>query len=207
VVFKRRDRRPVWNIVLRFLWPKGGWARAARYVHHRLQRLPDTPEKVCRGIWAGVFVTFTPFYGLHFIVALLITKIMRGNMLAALLSTFFGNPLTYLPIGIVSLQTGYWLLGMHPGRQVDRGLLKKFAGAGDDLWRNFWAMFTPERAEWGRLARFYDEVFFPYMVGGILPGIVAATVAYYVTLPLVRAYQNRRKKILRAKLEKLRPGP
>jgi hypothetical protein len=37
-------------------------------------------------------------------------------------------------------------------------------------------------------------------VGGILPGIIAATVCYYLCIPLVRAYQNRRKGVLIAKL-------
>ncbi|SLN44819.1 DUF2062 domain-containing protein [Roseisalinus antarcticus] len=204
MVFKRRDRRPIWQVVLRFIWPRGGWGRAALYVRHRLRRLPDTPEKICRGIWAGVFVTFTPFYGLHFLVSAIIAMVMRGNLLAALLSTFFGNPLTYVPIGIVSLNMGYWLLGTRPGEGFHESFLQKFSGAGRDLWHNFSAMFTPEKAEWARLARFYHEVFLPYLVGGIIPGIVAATVCYYLALPVVRAYQNRRKKMLRAKLEKLR---
>ena len=110
MVFKRREKRS-WGSLLQFLlWPKGGWTRAALYVKHRLHRLPDNPEKIARGIWAGVFTTFTPFYGLHFIVAGTIALILRGNVLAALLATFFGNPLTYLPIGIISLRTGEFLL-------------------------------------------------------------------------------------------------
>ena len=128
---------------------------------------------------------------------------MRGNILAGLLATFFGNPLTYVPIGIVSLQTGYWLLGMRPRRDVDTGLGRKFASAGEDLWHNFLAIFTDRTSEWTNLMRFYDEVFFPYLVGGLLPGVISATAAYYVSASLVRAYQNRRKKLLRAKLEKL----
>ena len=189
------------------LWPRGGWGRAATYVKHRLRRLPDTPEKICRGIWAGVFTTFTPFYGLHFIVAAIVAKVMRGNILAALLSTFFGNPLTYVPIGIVSLNTGHWLLGTRPERGFDKGLFEKFGGAGADLWHNFAALFGPKVAHWDRLERFYDEVFFPYMVGGILPGIVVATAMYYLTIPLVRAYQNRRKASLKAKLAQLKSAP
>ncbi|MGB0440846.1 MAG: DUF2062 domain-containing protein, partial [Paracoccaceae bacterium] len=43
MVFKRRDRRPIWQIVLDFLWPRGGWVRAFEYVKHRVRRLPDTP--------------------------------------------------------------------------------------------------------------------------------------------------------------------
>ena len=211
MVFKRRDRRPVWQAVADFLWPRGGWARAFEYVKHRVRRLPDTPEKISRGIWAGVFTTFTPFYGLHFIIAALIAKLMRGNILAALMGTFFGNPLTYLPIAATSLATGHWLLGMrpHPGRGPGPGhgpvgLAEQFSGAGRDLWFNFRALFGPETADWSRLALFYDEVFLPYMIGGILPGVVAATLAYYLCLPLIAAYQNRRQKILRAKLDQLR---
>jgi len=112
VVFKRRDKRPIWQVVKEFFWPRGGWARAAHYVKHRLRRLPDSPARIARGIFAGVFTTFTPFFGLHFIVAALIAFVMRGNILAALLSTFFGNPLTYVPIAMASLRTGYWMLGL-----------------------------------------------------------------------------------------------
>ncbi|MGP6086958.1 DUF2062 domain-containing protein [Antarctobacter jejuensis] len=202
-MFKRRDRRPIWKIVLEALWPRGGWGRAARYVRLRLNRLPDPPDRIARGIFAGVFTTFTPFYGFHFFTAALIAWIMRGNLLAAILSTFFGNPLTYVPIGVIAMKTGYWLLGLEA--DPDHGSLgKKFVKAGEDLWRNFLAIFTPERADWNHLRIFYDEVFFPYMIGGILPGIVCGTIAYYISLPLITAFQNRRKGVIKAKLADLK---
>ena len=116
MVFKRRDRRPIWKIVLDFLYPRGGWVRAFEYVRHRVSRLPDTPEKIGRGIWAGVFTTFTPFFGLHFVIAWLLSRIMRGNVLAALMATFFGNPLTYVPIAATSLWFGHRILGRHASR-------------------------------------------------------------------------------------------
>ncbi|QQA43265.1 DUF2062 domain-containing protein [Pelagovum pacificum] len=204
MVFKRRDRRPIWRIALEFLWPRGGWGRAARYVRHRVRRLPDTPEKIARGIWAGVFTTFTPFYGLHFIVSAALAKAMRGNIVAALLATFFGNPLTYVPIGIISLRVGHWILGSQPPWGMEHSLLRMFSGAGNDLWRNFMTLFNGSTPDWYRLSIFYHEVFLPYLVGGILPGIIVASVGYYLTLPVIRAYQNRRRKMLRAKLDKLK---
>lgn len=204
MIFKRRDRRPIWQIVFDFVYPRGGWGRAFEYVKHRVRRLPDTPEKISRGIWAGVFTTFTPFYGLHFLVAALIGRVMRGNILAALLGTFFGNPLTYLPIGIASLSTGHFLLGTRPDDELERSLAGKFAAASGDLLRNVEALFTPARMDWHDLGIFYDEVFFPYMIGGIVPGVIAATIAYYLSVPLIRAYQNRRRKVLRAKLDQLK---
>lgn len=203
MVFKRRDRRPVWQVVADFIYPRGGWSRAAQYVKHRVRRLPDTPEKISRGVWAGVFTAFTPFYSMHFVVAFLLARLMRGNVLAALMGTFFGNPLTYVPIAVASLGTGHWLLGTRPVDDVDASIGAKFGGAFHDLWHNFLAIFTPARADWHGLAIFYDEVFYPYMIGGIIPGIICATFCYYLSVPLISAYQKRRQKVLRAKLASL----
>ena len=207
MVFKRRDRRPIWKAVADFVYPRGGWGRAFEYVKHRVRRLPDTPEKIARGVWAGVFTTFTPFYGLHFIIAAIIARMMRGNILAALMSTFFGNPLTYVPIGIVSLQTGHWLLGTDPKAEIGVSLGEKFAGAGRDLWHNLTAIFTSARMDWHNLSVFYYEVFYPYLIGGIIPGVIAATVCYYLSVPLIAAYQKRRRNVLRAKLDQLKKKP
>ena len=41
--------------------------------------------------------------------------------------------------------------------------------------------------------RFVEDVIWPYLVGGLLPGLVAAIASYYVTRPLVAAYQMRRR--------------
>ncbi|MFW2541152.1 DUF2062 domain-containing protein [Primorskyibacter sp. 2E107] len=207
MVFKRRDRRPVLQLVRELLWPRGGWGRAAQYVRHRLTRLPDPPHRIARGIFAGVFTTFTPFYGLHFLVAGTLAWILRGNILAALLSTFFGNPLTYVPIGVASLKTGYWLLGVE-GRHVKpeehSGLVEKFIKAGQDFWGNLWAVFQGKPVSWHDLGIFYDQVFYPYMIGGILPGLLTATVIYYISLPLITAYKNRRKGLIKDKLAALK---
>ena len=212
MVFRRRDKRPLWRVLLELIWPRGGWSRAAQYVKHRVRRLPDTPEKISRGIWAGVFTSFTPFYGLHFIIAGFIAMVMRGNILASLMATFFGNPLTYIPIAYSALATGHWLLGS----RLDHTLLEEprdpyfcsigcqFKNAGSDLLHNFSVMFTDEKADWHGLLAFNTEVFYPYLVGGVLPGIIASTIAYYVCVPIIRAYQNSRRKALRAKLSQLK---
>lgn len=207
MVFKRRDRRPVTRIVVEAFYPKGGWGRAISYVRLRLGRLPGTPEYIARGICAGVFTTFTPFYGLHFVTAALIATVMRGSILAAILGTFFGNPLTYLPIGVISLKTGYFLLGMQRDHEAGHSLGAKFMKAGGDLWDNFLALFTGAPQNWAHLAKFYNDVFFPYMIGGIIPGIIAGVIAYFISVPLLRAYQKRRQGKMRAKFEALKKAP
>ena len=194
------------------LWPRGGWARAFRYIRHRVRRLPDTPERIARGIWAGVFTTFTPFYGLHFLLAAILAVAMRGNIFSALLSTFFGNPFTYIPIIATSMYTGYQLLGLDPSLLKFRAnegntyptVGERFGDAATTLGSNFRAMFTSKDADWSDLHLFYDEVFFPFLIGGLIPGVVVATTAYYISVPLISAYQKRRKGLIKAKFEALK---
>lgn len=204
MVFKRRDKQSWGRWALELLWPRGGWGRAFQYVKHRVRRLPDSPERIARGIWAGVFTTFTPFYGLHFFIAAFIAFVARGNILAALMATFFGNPLTYVPIGVIALQTGHWLLGKEMDEVDETSFGGAFVDAGRDLTHNFFAMFDEQTAEWAGLRHFYDDVFFPYMVGGIVPGIIAATICYYLSAPVIRAYQARRKGAIKSKFEALK---
>ena len=204
MVFRRRDRRSPLRALADFVLPGGGWGRAFLYVKHRVRRLPDSPERIARGIWAGVFTTFTPFYGLHFLVAAIIARMMNGNILASLSATFFGNPLTYVPIGVASLQTGHWLLGTEFDEEVDKSLVGKFLAAGGDLKDNLVALFMDKPADWQGLHLFYNEVFYPYMIGGIIPGIICATVCYMLSLPVIRVYQQRRRAKIKAKFEAIK---
>ena len=204
MVFKRRNKRPIWQAVAEFLWPRTGWVRAFRYVRHRLWRLPDPPHRIARGIFAGIFVTFTPFFGLHFFLAAFVAFILRGNIVAALLATFVGNPPTFIVIATLSLSTGHYLLGRPPPEEVTESTFEVFWSSTKAFFNNIGAGFTDAEADWSLLAGFYHEIFYPYMVGGIIPGVICGLIGYYVSLPVIQAYQNRRKGRLKAKLLELK---
>ncbi|MDG1739423.1 MAG: DUF2062 domain-containing protein [Paracoccaceae bacterium] len=199
MVFKRREKRSYGQLVAHLVYPRGGWSRAVQYIRHRVNRLPDSPERIARGIFAGVLTAFTPFYGLHFILAYLIAKAMRANVFAALTATFFGNPLTYFPIAVLSIRIGNFLVGTGGVDEDKQGIMHKFGQATDDLWDNFKAIFTHREAHWDRLIDFYDQVFYPFMIGGIIPGVITGLIAYYLSVPVIRAYQKRRTAKRRAK--------
>lgn len=204
MIFKRRDPKPTLKAVAEFLWPRGGWSRAFQYVKHRMRRLPDSPERIARGIWAGVFVTFTPLFGMHFVLAVILAKLMKGNIVASLMATFVGNPLTFVFIALASLKTGHLILGTELEEGELSALSRKFGDAGSDLWHNFVAIFTKAEFDWSGLAIFSREVFYPYLIGGILPGIICSTLAYYLMVPLLKAYQKRRRGMIKAKFEALK---
>jgi len=202
LVFKRRKPRTYVEIVSESFYPRGGWRRALRYVVHRVRRLPDPAHKISRGIAAGVFASFTPFFGLHFLIASILALAMRGNLLAALLATFVGNPLTFPLIAAVSMELGAWMLG-RPGIPLPM-VFSSFTQASLDLWWNFFAVFTDKPVDWDGLALFWRRVFQPYMVGCLVPGIAAAIAAYILANPIIVAYQKARVARLKKRFAKKR---
>ncbi|MEZ5732429.1 MAG: DUF2062 domain-containing protein [Paracoccaceae bacterium] len=203
-MFKRRTPRTYMRLLIEAFWPRGGWTRAFHYVRHRVRRLPDSSQKIARGVFAGVFTSFTPLFGLHFVTALMIAKLVRGNILAAILATFFGNPITFPIIAFSSMKLGHLILGTQFDESTHATLFGKFVGAGQDLKHNFFAIFTDATAQWGNLYNFYNEIFLPYLVGGIVPGLAAGVICYYLSEPVIAAYQKRRRTKLKERFEKLR---
>src|SRR6266576_6016648 len=88
----------------------------------RLLALDDPPERTALAFSIGVFIAFSPFLGLHTILATLIAFLFRFNKLAVYGGTFINNPfLTLVPIIIASYAIGAFLLG-RPLRISPEGL-------------------------------------------------------------------------------------
>lgn len=203
VVFKRRIRKPTYRAIAEFFYPRGGWRRSTAYVMHRLRRLPDTPHRICVGIAAGTFVSFLPLWGLHFLLAALVAWMFRGNILAALLGTFFGNPITFPIIAVSALELGNWLIGGVHSMKFSE-VMAASGYATSELTANALALFTGAGISWERGTVFLWRVFLPFMLGGTILGIPTAVAMYYICLPLVQAYQRSRIKRLKARLEAAR---
>ena len=117
--------------------------------------------------------------------------VMQGNVVASLLATFFGNPLTFPIIAAICLEVGQWMLGT-PNVGPLPDVFAEIGHAWGEVWHNIMAMFTPERAHWHRLEHFFWSIIWPYTAGGMVPGVFTAVAVYMLTLPAVEAYQRRR---------------
>ena len=202
-MFKRRNPMGWWDWFKEQVYPKRGFKRQVVYIWHRLRRLPDPPHRIARGVFAGTFVNFPPILGIQMLSAAGLAWVMRGNIIAALLATFLSNPITTPIIAYVSLETGYWMLGIE-GHVNLNGIYDAFAGAGSDLWFNIRAAFGPEHARWDGLYLFWSHIYLPYFVGSILPGIATSLVTYWLTIPILTAYQALRRRRLFARAATLR---
>lgn len=190
-MFKRRNPRTLWGWTREMVYPQGGFKRATQYVLHRMRRLPDSPHRIARGVFAGSMVGFLPLPGMQFIAAWLASRLVKGNLLAALLATFNTNPITTPFFAVLSMTLGHWMLGIQKPLSPEY-IGGAFANAGADLWFNVKALFGPEHTQWDGLAQFWHEIYLPYFLGALGPGLLFSALFYYLTIPLVTAYQKAR---------------
>lgn len=111
-MFQRREQRTALQKLRETLWPSMGWKRACLYVKHRIMRLSDTNYSIAAGLAAGACISFTPFFGTHFLQAIAIAYLVRGNYFAAVIGTFWGNPWTFPFLLSFSLFIGNYILGL-----------------------------------------------------------------------------------------------
>lgn len=201
-MFKRRDKRSPLRILQHWLYPAGGWRRGISYLGHRVRRLPDPPHRIARGLAAGVFVSFSPFFGMHLPLGALLAWAVRGNVVASLLATLVGNPVTFPFIAATALWTGERLFSLEAAVPLPR-VLKAFSDAAGEVADNLVSLITGGEASWSHLSSFFEGVFLPYLIGGTVSGMVAAGIVHYLSLPLLEAYQRRRAQAL----DKAKRGP
>jgi len=123
MLFRRRQPETRLQRLRAALWPRRSWRRSLRYMQKRVLRLRATPHAIAAGVAAGVFATFTPFLGFHFLLAFALAYVMSGNLAAAALGCLLGNPVTYPLIWASTYETGRYLLAAEvPDGHAPEGL-------------------------------------------------------------------------------------
>ena len=196
MIFRRRNRPPLHARLRESLVPRKGMWRGVDYIHKRMRRLPDSPHRIALGFACGAFVSFSPLFGLHFVLAALIAWAFRANVLAGVFGTVVGNPLTFPFISVTSLWLGRWMLGRTGHGSDFAKVTRAFAEGFNAIWGTVksWFGYGPSMLD-GLLA-FLDDIFLPYLIGGIIPGLVTAVLCYWIIGPVVAAFQERRRKRL-----------
>ena len=192
-MFKRRERRSIFRFFYEVIFSFKGISRAIEYISIRLKRIPDTPHKISLGMSCGIFASFTPLFGLHFLIAGLLSYLLRANVLASLIGTFVGNPITFPVITVFNLKLGEWILGSSEYSSGDGG--KIFEGFLDFIFLIYKSFFTEGSIGENNVPRmneFLNGVFIPYSLGGLILGIFIAVISYFLLRPLVATYQKKR---------------
>lgn len=94
-MFNRRNAPNFIKHIRDFIWPKKGFIRAWKYLAVRLSRMNTSPHAIAAGFASGAAASLTPLLGLHIILACALAFVTRGSMIAAVLGTVVGNPVTF----------------------------------------------------------------------------------------------------------------
>jgi hypothetical protein len=140
--------------------PSRGGARAGwlRRLYLTLRTEHTSPRKLSLAVALGVFIGFTPFWGVHLALAVLVASLLRLNRLVVYAAANVANPITVAPIVFAEVQVGHRLLegSWLPLRIAD----VKDLGLAGLLW--------------------------VFVFGSLLVGLAAAVVAWGVVYPAVR---------------------
>ena len=177
---------PSWRTSLRVaLWPRRSFARSVRYVGWRVLRLGGSPHGLALGVALGVFVATLPVLGVQFMLAGVLAWMLRGNVPAALLGTFWANPIS-LPL---LWGSSYWLGSAATGTSATLTSADMFA-----MFEQVRLMIlTPGRQT---LAIVYDvlwPVWKPLMLGSLPIAILCAVLFYGLTYNLIGGYRVSRR--------------
>lgn len=184
MLFKRRTPLTFSERVRTWLWPRRSWSRSLRYFVRRLERLQASPHQVALGCAAGVFASITPLLGTQMVLAAILAFAIRASIPAALIGTFFGNPLSWPLIWGGTYTAGCYMLGIEN--------VLTFSGLEYYLTRFVDALATWSPDVIDHAVRLVWPVFKPMLAGSLLVGFIAAIFIYYTLRPVIAAYQKTR---------------
>jgi uncharacterized protein len=176
MLFRRRQPVSYLTKLRELFWPRRGFIRSFNYLTKRILRLSATPHAIAAGVVAGVVSSWTPFIGLHFLLAFAIAYLIAGNMAAAAIGTAFGNPLTFPFIWATTWEVGHMMIGKGEPAAHTVDLQKKFSIAAiESMWQ---------------------PVLKPMLIGAIPLAVVSGAVIYCVIYFTVSRFQARRRERL-----------
>ena len=94
-MFKRKNPLNIYSKIRIYFWPEKGFLRNFLYFWKRLIRIPDTSYSISMGFSIGIFIAFTPFFGLHFIISGIISWLLKVNIFSSIIGNFFASFISY----------------------------------------------------------------------------------------------------------------
>ena len=193
-MFRRRKPLSVFNQLRAVLWPARGFRRLFSYLFQRIIRLPGTPISIASGFASGVAASFTPFIGFHFLIGGAFAMLLRGNVLASAIGTFFGNPWTFIPIWLADYKVGLGVL--HAMGYGDNLRALTIDELGVILSSVLQFMSLSGNVSSSELFVKVEYVLMPMLIGGIVLGIIAWFVSFLLSLWAVKGWRIHRAKRL-----------
>ncbi len=144
------------------------WMESLLHIH-------DSPQRTALAVAVGVFIGFSPFLGLHTIIAIAVAFIFNLNRVAVLVGAYSNMPWFLAAWYALATAAGAWLLGTTLP-----------AGFGDRLGQLLsQSLFRAEF--WRAAAEEMRPLFWPYFVGSMIGSTLLSVIAYWLTFGFIEA--------------------
>lgn len=142
--------------------------RSSRYWYLRILRQKSTPRELAFALALGVFIGAMPIIPFQSVVVIALAFVFRVNKLAAWLATCYSNAFTMAPFYYFLFLVGDFFL--------------PFQGV----------TFDPSRLEMAQLIDSGWQLFSVIFAGGLIVGIPATLLTYFLSHFIIRRYRERR---------------
>jgi uncharacterized protein (DUF2062 family) len=152
------------------------WIEPFKKAYYRFLKIRGNPREIALGFALGIFVSMTPFMGLHTAIAVPLAALFKWNKFSAALAVWISNPLSAPAIYGITYYIGAKVLLIQDGYKLP--------------------------VEFSLDALFYTlrsapEIIGILTVGGIVVGLPLAVLGYYFSLKAITEYRES----IRSKLE------
>lgn len=147
--------------------------RYAQFLYLRIVRIRATPEQIARGLALGTFIGSLPIIPLQTIIIIPLAILFRASKLAGFIASFISNPINLIPFYMLLWYIGRLVLPTEEHLSLDLNHLSLLD-----------------------IVHQGTAVFLRMCIGGIILGIPLSIAVYYLSLPVIRKYQDKRAQIL-----------
>jgi len=129
--------------------------------------LQESPQRTALAFAIGVFIAFSPAYGLHTVLVIACSWALRLNLVALLAGAFLNNPWTLVPILGATYWVGALVLGQSDSPSFD--------------WQDL------------SFRAIYEQIMpyaIPFILGGFVLSILGAALAYPLAYYFVAKYRR-----------------
>lgn len=160
------------------------WLERLREQWHNVFSPHVTPRDIALGMAIGTLIGMTPLFGLHTILAVVLTTFLKASRAGAIfMSWLVSNPFTFLPVYLFAYRLGNGIFQCGPDLKTfehDIINLEKVARE-----QGHFVAFKQLFAD-------LDHGVIALSAGGLFVGLAAATLVYFCALPLARRVQTAR---------------
>jgi uncharacterized protein len=139
----------------------------------RLLHIDDTPERTAAAFALGVFLGFSPFLGLHTVLAILFAFLLNLNRVSVLLGVYSNLPWFLGPYYVLTTMVGARITGhrLPPGFRMEL--------------RDLFELSLLNSEFWHRLVDVLKPLGLSYVVGSTVGAVLLAGIAYQAALAFI----------------------